>query len=77
MSRWDAIEVEGTIIGTVRDAVFRVELPNGHRLIAYFARRDRQHFRWLAPGDKVKLTVSPGDLSKGQINPEGREAVKS
>jgi len=70
--RKDAFEVEGTVIEVLKDVLFRVELSNGHRLLAHFGKKSlasRVHF---SPGDKVKLEVSPFDLSKGRISLDKR-----
>lgn len=63
----EAIEVVGTIIEALPNAMFRVELENGHRLLAHVSGRMRMHFIRILPGDKVKLELSPYDLTKGRI----------
>ena len=67
MARKDAIEVEGTVVELLPNTMFRVELPNGHRVLAHISGKMRMHFIRILPGDKVMLEVSPYDLSKGRI----------
>ena len=67
MAREDHIEVEGTVGGVLSAALFRVELENGHRLLAFWAGKRPDESDRLSPGDKVLLQVSPFDLSKGRI----------
>ena len=67
MSREDAIKVEGTVVQVLPNTMFRVELANGHRLLAHVAGKMRIHFVRLCPGDKVTVEMSPYDLSKGCI----------
>lgn len=63
----DAIEVEGTVVETLPNAMFRVELPNGHRVLAHISGKMRMHFIRILPGDKVTVEVSPYDLTRGRI----------
>jgi translation initiation factor IF-1 len=63
----DAIEVEGVVAETLPNQLFRVELPNGHRLVAHLAGRMRMKFIRPQIGDKVNVRLSPYDLSKGVI----------
>jgi translation initiation factor IF-1 len=63
----EAIEVVGTIIEALPNAKFRVEIENGHRLLAHVSGKMRMHFIKILPGDKVKLELSPYDLTKGRI----------
>jgi len=63
----EAIEVEGTIVEALPNAMFRVELENGHKVLAHVSGKMRMHFIRIVPGDKVKLQLSPYDLSKGRI----------
>ena len=65
MARKDAIEVEGTVVELLPNTMFRVALPNGHRVLAHISGKMRLHFIRILPGDKVMLEVSPYDLSKG------------
>src|SRR2546421_12500372 len=67
MARKDAIEVEGTVVELLPNTMFRVALPNGHRVLAHISGKMRLHFIRILPGDKVMLEVSPYDLSKGRI----------
>lgn len=67
MAREDAIQVEGTVIEALPNKTVRVELPNGHRLLAFLSGRLRMAFVRLIPGDRVKIEMSPYDLSKGCI----------
>ena len=67
MARTDAIEVEGTVVETLPSGLYRMELANGHRLLAHFGRKNRVNPVLLKPGDKVMLELSPFDLSKGRI----------
>ena len=67
MARTDAIEVEGAVVEALPHSLFRVELANGHRLLAHYKRKTQPGRVALAPGDKVMLEVSPFDLSKGCI----------
>ena len=67
MSREDAIKVEGTIVDVLPNTMFRVALPNGHRVLAHVSGKMRLNFVRIAAGDKVTLEMSPFDLSKGCI----------
>ena len=67
MAREGAIEVEGVIVEVLPNKMYRVELANGHRLLAYVAGKARLSFARLATGDKVRLEMSPYDLSEGRI----------
>lgn len=67
MAKEDIIEVEGTVIETLPNAMFRVELPNGHRVLAHISGKMRMHFIRILPGDKVTVELSPYDLSRGRI----------
>ena len=67
MSREDAIKVEGTVVEVLPNTMFRVALPNGHRVMAHVSGKMRLHFAQIAIGDKVNLEMSPYDLSKGCI----------
>ncbi|MFQ5455940.1 MAG: translation initiation factor IF-1 [Nitrospirota bacterium] len=67
MSKEDAIEVQGTIIETLPNAMFRVELENGHKVLAHISGKMRMHFIKILPGDKVTLELSPYDLTRGRI----------
>ena len=67
MAKQAAIEVEGTIVEALSNAMFRVELDNGHVVIAHISGKMRMHYIKLLPGDRVKLEMSPYDLSKARI----------
>jgi len=67
MPKEDAIEVEGSVIETLPNAMFRVELENGHRVLAHISGKMRLHFIKILPGDKVTVELSPYDLSRGRI----------
>jgi len=62
-----AFEVEGVVIEALPNRTYRVELSNGHRLLAFVAGAAKRNFAGLAPGDRVKLRLSPYDLSEGRI----------
>ena len=67
MSKDDAFEVEGTIIQALANTRFRVELENGDEVLAHVAGRMRKNFIRIVPGDKVRVELSPYDLTKGRI----------
>ena len=67
MAKQSAIEQDGSIIEALSNAMFRVELENGHEIIAHISGKMRMHYIKILPGDKVKLEMSPYDLSKGRI----------
>ena len=67
MSKEDAIEVTGTVVETLPNAMFRVELENGHRVLAHISGKKRMHFINILPGDKVTVELSPYDLNRGRI----------
>ena len=67
MARKGAIEVEGAVVEVLSNKLCRVELANGHRVLAYVAGRVSLSFARLAPGDKVQLEMSPCDLSSGRL----------
>jgi translation initiation factor IF-1 len=67
MSKEDVIEVEGTVKEPLPNAMFRVELENGHTVLAHISGKMRMHFIRILPGDKVKLEISPYDLTRGRI----------
>ena len=67
MAKQKHIEQDGVIVEALSNAMFRVELENGHVLIAYISGKMRMHYIKLLPGDKVKLELSPYDLTKGRI----------
>ncbi|HDS15573.1 MAG TPA: translation initiation factor IF-1 [Proteobacteria bacterium] len=63
----DVIEVEGTVVETLPNAMFRVNLDNGHRILAHISGKMRMHFIKILPGDKVTIQLSPYDLTRGRI----------
>jgi translation initiation factor IF-1 len=63
----EAIEVEGKVIETLPNATFRVELPNGHKVLAHISGRMRRHYIRILPADRVLVELSPYDLSRGRI----------
>ncbi|MEW6045705.1 MAG: translation initiation factor IF-1 [Bacillota bacterium] len=67
MGRQDVIEVEGTVIEPLPNAMFRVELENGHRVLAHISGKMRMNFIRILPGDKVTVQLSPYDLTRGRI----------
>ena len=67
MAKQTAIEQDGTIVEALSNAMFRVELENGHPITAHIAGKMRMHYIKILPGDKVKVEMSPYDLSKGRI----------
>ena len=67
MGKKDAIEVEGTVIEALPNAMFRVELENGHRVLGHVSGKMRMNFIRILPGDKVTMELSPYDLSRGRI----------
>ena len=67
MAKREAIEVEGTVTESLPNATFRVELANGHKVLAYVSGKIRLHFIRVLPGDRVLVELSPYDLSRGRI----------
>lgn len=67
MLKEDMIELEGTVMEALPNAMFRVNLPNGHSVLAHLAGKMRKHFIKVLPGDKVKVELSPYDLNRGRI----------
>jgi translation initiation factor IF-1 len=67
MAKQANIELDGTIVESLSNAMFRVELENGHIVIAHISGKMRMHYIKILTGDKVKLEMSPYDLSKGRI----------
>ena len=63
----DVIESEGTILESMPNAMFRVELENGHEILAHISGKIRKNFIRILPGDKVKVEMTPYDLTKGRI----------
>jgi translation initiation factor IF-1 len=67
MAKKDAIEVAGKVVELLPNTMFRIELENGHRVLAHISGRMRMHFIRILPGDRVMLEMSPYDLTKGRI----------
>lgn len=67
MAKEEAIEVEGTVVEPLPNAMFRVELSNGHKVLAHVSGKIRMNFIRILPGDKVTVELSPYDLSRGRI----------
>lgn len=67
MAKEDAIELEGTVLEALPNAMFKVELENGHTILAHISGKMRMHYIKILPGDKVKVEMSPYDLTKGRI----------
>ena len=67
MAKKETIEVEGVVAQSLPNAMFRVELPNGHKVLAHISGRIRVHYIRILPGDKVLIELSPYDLSRGRI----------
>lgn len=67
MAKEDHIEMEGTVIETLPNTMFRVELENGHLITAHISGKMRKHYIRILTGDKVKVELTPYDLSKGRI----------
>ncbi len=77
MAKEDLIETEGKILETLPNAMFRVELQNGHKVLAHISGKIRMHYIKIIPGDKVKIELSPYDLTRGRITYRfGRERVE-
>ena len=67
MPKKEAIEVEGIVVESLPNAMFRVELPNGHKVLAHISGKIRLHYIKILPGDKVLIELSPYDLNRGRI----------
>ena len=67
MAKQASIQLDGTVIESLGNAMFRVELENGHIIIAHISGKMRMHYIRILPGDKVRLEMSPYDLTKGRI----------
>ena len=67
MAKEDAIEVEGTIVEPRPNAMFQVELDNGHRVLAHISGKMRMHYIKILPGDRVTVELSPYDLTRGRV----------
>lgn len=73
MAKEEAIEVEGTVIETLPNAMFRVELKNGHKVLGHISGKMRMHFIKILPGDTVVVELSPYDLTRGRIVYRGQK----
>ena len=73
MAREDAIQLEGAVVEVLPNAMYRVELSNGHRVLAHVSGKVRPNFTRLLPGDRVMLEMSPYDLSKGRITAKEKQ----
>ena len=67
MPKEDSIEVTGVVLETLPNAMFRVKLDNGHKVLAHISGKMRMHYIKILPGDKVKIELSPYDLARGRI----------
>jgi len=76
MAREDSIHVEGAVVEVLPNRTYRVELPNGHRVLAFVAGKARLSFTRLTPGARVRLEMSPYDLSQGRIVVETQASLE-
>ena len=67
MAKEEVLEVEGTVLEALPNAMFQVELENGHKVLAHISGKLRMHYIRILPGDKVTVEISPYDLTKGRI----------
>ena len=67
MAKEDVVEIEGTVVDSLPNAQFKVELPNGHQILAHISGKLRMNYIRILPGDKVTVEMSPYDLTKGRI----------
>jgi len=67
MAKKERIEVEGTVITVLPNTMFRVELANGHKILAHISGKMRKHYIKVLPGDRVLIELSPYDLSRGRV----------
>ena len=67
MAKQDVIELEGTVLDTLPNAMFKVELENGHEILAHVSGKIRMNYIRILPGDKVTVEMSPYDISRGRI----------
>jgi translation initiation factor IF-1 len=73
MAKEEAIEVEGVVVETLPNAQFKVELENGHRVLAHISGKMRMHFIKILPGDSVIVELSPYDLTRGRVIYRGKK----
>lgn len=76
MTKQDAIEVEGKVMENLPNAMFRVELPGGHKILAHISGKMRMHYIRIMPGDTVTVELSPYDLERGRITFRQRNRAK-
>jgi translation initiation factor IF-1 len=67
VAKEDIIEIQGSVLETLPNAMFRVQLENGHKILAHISGKMRMHFIRILPGDKVTVEMSPYDLTRGRI----------
>jgi len=67
VAKEESIEVEGTVVESLPNAMFRVEIPNGHKILAHISGKMRMHYIRILPGDKVTVEMSAYDLTRGRI----------
>ena len=67
MAKEEGIKVDGTVLETLPNAMFRVEMENGHVVLAHISGKMRMHYIKILPGDKVKMELSPYDLTRGRV----------
>jgi len=72
LSKGDVIEMEGRVVDAFPNAVFEVELENGHKILAHISGKLRMHYIRILPGDKVTVEISPYDLKRGRITWRGK-----
>jgi translation initiation factor IF-1 len=72
MAKEESIKVEGTVVETLPNAMFRVELEGGHRVLAHISGKMRMHYIKILPGDTVEVELSPYDLNRGRIVYRGK-----
>lgn len=73
MSKEDVIEVEGKVLEAMPNAMFKVELENGHQILAHISGKLRMHYIRILPGDRVTVEMSPYDLTRGRITWRGKK----
>ena len=73
MAKEDVLELEGTVVEALPNAMFQVEFENGHRILAHISGKLRMNFIRILPGDKVTVEMSPYDLTKGRITWRGKQ----
>lgn len=75
MAKQSSIQLDGTVTESLGNAMFRVELENGHQIIAHISGKMRMHYIKILPGDKVSIEMSPYDLTKGRITYRHKQVV--